>query len=99
MTRATLSDTLIALALGVDPEHAFLAVDEAEITLPMVVRMERGPDGPVFFAQPPWSAFRAGVEPVSHRAHLIFGQLPNPPARPASAEAETATSLTLDQAG
>ena len=107
MSRATLSDTLTALALGADPGHEFLAVEEARISLPMIVRMERGPDGPVFFAQPPWSAFRSGVEPVAHRARLVFGQVPNhdqaaraAPARPApDHSANPATRPATDPKG
>lgn len=102
MTRMMLSDTLTALAEGADPGHEYLPVEEADISLPMIVRMEHGPDGPLFFAQPPWSAFRAGVEPVSHRASIRFGQVPNhnTPAHPASkAEAETATQPVMDKTG
>ena len=37
MTRASLSDTLTALALGALPEHDHLIVEEAEISLPLLV--------------------------------------------------------------
>jgi hypothetical protein len=79
MTRASLADTLTALALGALPEHDHLVVEEAEISLPLLVRMEHGPDGPRFLAQPPWSAFRAGFEPVTHRARLRVGTHPADP--------------------
>ena len=98
MSRMTLSDTLTALALGVDPGHDIVSVEEAEISLPMIVRMERGPDGPQFFAQPPWSAYRSGVEPVAHRARLTFGQV-DTPARPAPIGAETETRPATDRTG
>ena len=74
MTRWTLADTLTALVEGVTPEHADLAVESAEIALPLLVTMEHGPSGPVFRAQPPYSAFRSGVEPVAHRARLSIEQ-------------------------
>ena len=66
MTRITLADTLTALAQGATPLHESLLVDEADLSLPLIVRMEHGPDGPLFYAQPPWSAFRSGFEPVTH---------------------------------
>ena len=83
MRRPELADTLTALALGACPEHETIVVEAAEISLPLVVRMERGPAGPRFFAQPPWSAFRSGFEPVAHRARLAFVSVPSgaPPAR------------------
>ncbi len=67
MTRITLAQTLMALAEGATPLHDALLVDEAEISLPLILRMEAGPDGPQFFAQPPWSAYRSGFEPITHR--------------------------------
>ncbi len=67
MTRITLAQTLIALAEGATPLHADLHVETAEISLPLILRMEHGAQGPVFFAQPPWSAFRSGFEPITHR--------------------------------
>lgn len=75
MTRASLADTLTALALGAVPEHDHLVVEEAEISLPLLVRLEHGPDGPRFLAQPPWSIWRTGVEPVTHRARLRIAAL------------------------
>ncbi|MGQ0564362.1 MAG: hypothetical protein ACT4OK_04745 [Gemmobacter sp.] len=81
MTRMTLAQTLTALAEGAAPRHDHLTVEEAEISLPMLVLVERGPDGPVFIAHPPYSAYRAGIEPVTHRARLTFAELPDP-ARP-----------------
>lgn len=79
MTRASLSETLTALALGALPEHDHLIVEEAEISLPLLVRMEHGADGPRFLAQPPWSAFHTGFEPVTHRARLRVGTMPADP--------------------
>lgn len=89
MTRPDLADTLTALALGVCPDHDHLIVDSAEISLPLIVRMEHGPDGPRFYAQPPYSAFRSGFEPVAHRARLGFATIPaEGPARPAQGSAD-----------
>lgn len=77
MTRITLADTLTALAQGATPAHDNLSVESAELTLPLIVRMERGPSGPLFFAQPPWSAYRSGVEPVTHRMRFSLQAEPN----------------------
>lgn len=88
MRRATLADTLTALAAGAMPDHPHLHVEEAEISLPLIVLMEAGPEGPRFFAQPPWSPFRSGVEPVAHRARLRLAADPAVPARPAPARAD-----------
>lgn len=74
MRHWTLADTLTALVEGATPAHPGLAVEAAEITLPMLVTMEHGPEGPVFRAQPPYSAFRSGFEPVTHRARLRVEQ-------------------------
>lgn len=70
MKRWTLADTLTALAMGATPDHPGIAVERAEIALPMVVTMEHGAEGPLFRAQPPFTAFRSGFEPVTHRAWL-----------------------------
>jgi hypothetical protein len=74
--RATLADTLTALADGATPLHDMLHIAEAELSLPLIIRMERGPDGPLFFAQPPWSAFRSGVEPITHRMRFSLQATP-----------------------
>lgn len=95
MTRATLSQTLTALAEGASPRHDHLTVDEAEIVLPMLVSVERGPDGPVVIAHPPYSAFRSGVEPVAHRARLVFASVPTP-AQPVPSGADPATRPAMD---
>jgi hypothetical protein len=112
MSRRTLSETLTALALGAAPDHPHLVVEEAEISLPLLVRMEAGPDGLRFHAQPPWSAYRSGVEPVAHRARLRLGTLAvdagehvrpaaerSAPAHPASACAAPATRAAPEPAG
>lgn len=83
MTRATLAQTLTALAEGATPHHPGLSVEEAEISLPLVVSVQRGPDGPEVLAHPPWSVFRAGIEPVAHRARMTFHEVP-PEAAPNS---------------
>lgn len=70
MTRLSLSQTLTALIEGVTPDHPGLAIEEAEIRLPLLVRLEHGPDGPVLTAQPPYSAFHAGIDPVAHHARI-----------------------------
>jgi hypothetical protein len=81
MTRITLAQTLTALAEGATPLHDALLVDHAEISLPLILRMEAGPDGPQFFAQPPWSAYRSGFEPITHRMRFSLQAEPtlNPP--------------------
>ena len=109
-----LADTLTALALGACPPEADggpdrLQVEAVEISLPLIVRLERGPDGPRFLAQPPWTAFRAGFEPVAHRARLSLAPVavpaaaaPHPssdPARPASADAVLQPPGRPDSAG
>jgi hypothetical protein len=111
MKRRTLADTLTELAFGAAPDHPHLVVEEAEISLPLLVLMEAGPQGPRFYAQPPWSAYHSGVEPVAHRARLRFGTLPAEtgasfrpaapaaPAQPASAGAVPATRAVPDPAG
>jgi len=111
MKRRTLADTLTELAFGAAPEHPHVFVVEAEIHLPLLVLMEAGPEGPRFYAQPPWSAYHAGVEPVAHRARLRFGTLTDEaapshrpaahaaPAHPASAGAAPATRAVPDPAG
>lgn len=76
MTRISLADTLTALAQGATPAHESLSVESAELSLPLIVRMERGPSGPLFFAQPPWSAYRSGVEPVTHRMRFSLHSEP-----------------------
>jgi hypothetical protein len=75
MSRAQLTDTLTALAMAVMPDHDHLIVEEAEISLPLIVRLERGPHGARICAQPPFSAFHSGFEPVVHRARLSLGSL------------------------
>lgn len=70
MTRLQLSQTLTALIEGVTPEHPEMAIEEAEIRLPLLVRMEHGSDGPVFTAQPPYSAYHSGIDPVAHHARI-----------------------------
>ncbi|WP_372571760.1 hypothetical protein [Ruegeria jejuensis] len=77
MIRATLAQTLTALADGATPEHPGLYVTEAEIDLPLLVSLERGADGPVFVAHPPWSAFRSGFEPIAHRARITIHEAPH----------------------
>jgi hypothetical protein len=90
MRRATLSDTLTELATGASPDHPHLCVEEAEISLPLVVLMEAGPSGPCFYAQPPWSPYRSGIEPVAHRVRLRLGlrAAEAAPPRPAPARAD-----------
>ena len=78
MSRLNLSQTLTALIEGVTPDHPMLVIEEANIALPLLVRMERGPDGPVFLAQPPYSAFRSGVEPVAHLARIRIEAVATP---------------------
>ena len=92
MTRMPLADTLTALALGATPSHDHLQVEEAELRVPLLVSLERGADGPVFLAQPPWSAWRSGVEPVAHMARLTIIAL-------APQEAGPATPAKPDPAG
>jgi hypothetical protein len=88
MTRIPLSRTLTALIEGATPHHPGLAVEEAEIRLPLLLRMERGPDGPVFSAQPPHSPFRQGVEPVFHHARIrIEAATETPAVAPATSPA------------
>jgi len=82
--RPSLAETLLALAEGVMPAHPLLAVEEAEIALPLIVRFEAGTDGPRFTAQPPYSAFHSGFEPVHHRARIRFGELCDPVRVPAA---------------
>ena len=74
MIRPTLAETLIALVEGATPAHPGIAVEEAEIALPLVVTLERGKDGPLFCAQPPFSAYHSGVEPVAHRTRIRITQ-------------------------
>jgi len=71
--RPELSETLIAMAGAVMPRHDSLAVEEVEITAPMLVRLEHGADGPCFVAHPPYSIWRSGFEPVAHSMTLRFG--------------------------
>ncbi|MCL6285103.1 hypothetical protein M3P21_16355 [Ruegeria sp. 2012CJ41-6] len=92
MIRATLAQTLTALADGATPDHPGLSVTEAKIDLPLLVSLEHGADGPVFIAHPPWSAFRSGFEPVAHRARLTIHEAP--PDIPPKALPETATPAT-----
>ncbi len=70
MRRLTLAQTLIALVEGATPAYPGMAVEEAEIDLPLIVTLEWGGKGPVFRAQPPFSAYRSGVEPVMHRTRI-----------------------------
>lgn len=79
MRRPVLSDTLTALAFGACPDQDQLRVESVEISLPLIVRVEHGSSGPRFYAQPPWSAFRSGFEPVAHRARLSLAQVPTEP--------------------
>lgn len=88
MSRWTLSDTLTALIEGATPEHPGIAIEAAEIALPMLVTMERGTHGPLFRAQPPFSAYHSGFEPVAHRARLRVEQTAADQAVPAT---QTAT--------
>ncbi len=92
MMRWTLADTLTALAMGATPDHPGIAIERAEIVLPMIVRMERGPDGPLFRAQPPFTAFRSGFEPVAHRARLSIESM-------ASDDAVSVTTAATDPSG
>ena len=85
-TRPTLSETLTALIDGVNPDHPDLIIQDAEISLPLLVRMEYGRDGPIFRAQPPFSAFRSGVEPVAHMAHIRMHQTVIPEADPSTSD-------------
>ena len=90
MSRPELTDTLTALALGACRTTTHIAVEEAEISLPLVVRMERGLDGPRFYAQPPFSAFHSGFEPVVHRARLSLASVPTEDlAAPTQTDADT----------
>ncbi|MGI9506859.1 MAG: hypothetical protein ACR2RE_27780 [Geminicoccaceae bacterium] len=70
MSARPLHHTLTALIEGATPDHPAIAIEEAEIALPLIVTMSVGRDGPEFQAQPPWSAFRSGFEPVAHRARV-----------------------------
>lgn len=80
MTRIPLAETLTALAEGALPHHEHLVVEAAELSLPLLITMDYGPDGPRFFAQPPNSAYRSGVEPVHHRVRMCFAEMPADPA-------------------
>lgn len=89
MRRPDLADTLTELAFGANPDHDHLHVESVEISLPLIVVVEHGPVGPRFLAQPPWSAFRSGFEPVAHRARLSFASVPTEgPARLAHENAD-----------
>ena len=66
-----LSQTLFALIDAVTPPHDGIAVESAEIDLPLIVRLEWGADGPVLTATPPYSAYHSGFDPVTHRARLV----------------------------
>lgn len=70
MTRPPLSQTLTALIEGVTPSHPGLAVEEAEIDLPLIVKLETEGGKPVLTAQPPYSPYHQGLEPVFHRARI-----------------------------
>jgi hypothetical protein len=75
MTRRTLAETLTALVEGATPVHPGLVVEEAEIELPLIVTLEPTRAGPaVLRAQPPSSAFRSGVDPVTHRIRIRITQ-------------------------
>ena len=84
MTRWTLSETLTALVEGATPEHPGITIEAAEIALPMLVTMEHGTHGPLFRAQPPFSAYHSGFEPVAHRARLRVEQTATDQAVPAT---------------
>ena len=90
MTRMMQSDTLIALIEGVTPEQPYLGIDEAEIELPMMVRMVHGRDGPAFVAHPPYSAYRSGVEPVVHRTRIRIKREQTPTGGPTENPADPA---------
>lgn len=77
MTRATLAQTLTALADGATPQHPGLSVTEAEIALPLVVSIEHGPDGPLIVAHPPYSTMATGFDPIAHRARMSFHEVPH----------------------
>lgn len=68
--RIPLHRTLSALIDGVTPDHPELAIEEAEINLPLQVRLEHGVNGPVLTAHPPHSAYLSGVNPVVHRTRI-----------------------------
>ncbi|MFV0385048.1 hypothetical protein [Paracoccus sp. (in: a-proteobacteria)] len=72
----SLAQTLTALVDAATPRHPALTVTEAEISLPLVVSVARGADGPVITAHPPWSMFPTGFDPVAHRARLSFREVP-----------------------
>ncbi|MEQ9261372.1 MAG: hypothetical protein RIG84_19975 [Roseovarius sp.] len=80
--RIPLSHTLTQLIEGVTPAHPGLAIEEAEIALPLRVELSHGPDGPLITAQPASSAYRSGFEPVMHRTRLRIetAAQPAPPA-------------------
>lgn len=68
--RIALHQTLSALIDGVTPDHPELAIEEAEINLPLQVWLEHGAEGPVLTAHPPHSAYLSGVNPVVHRTRI-----------------------------
>lgn len=68
--RISLSQTLNALIDGINPDHPDMGIEEVEISIPLLVQMEHGPNGPVFHASPPYSAFLSGVNPVAHMARI-----------------------------
>jgi hypothetical protein len=72
--RPTLAQTLIAQVEGATPAHPAITVEEAEIALPLIVTLERGREGPVLRAQPPFSAYRSGIEPVAHPIRIRITQ-------------------------
>ncbi len=69
-----LAHTLNAIIDGINPAHPELHITEAEISIPLYLRLERGENGPVFFATPPFSAFKSGIRPVAHKVHIRLEQ-------------------------
>lgn len=70
MKELLLSETLMALIDGATPCPDSLCIDEIDIRLPLLVHMRHGFEGVEIVAHPPYSAFRSGVEPTAHMAHI-----------------------------
>ena len=69
----TLSDTLIELARAiVAPPGVGLVVTEAELSVPLEVRLERSRDGLQVFAQPAHSRWKSGFLPPTHMSGMTF---------------------------
>jgi len=68
----SLSETLVELAASVTPSGEGLVVTEAEITIPLEIRLDRSRQGLIVRAQPGHSRWKAGFLPPVHLARMTI---------------------------